>query len=82
MNREMFLHRPLALVPVAIIALASTFLLGWIIEKMARRRRLDQATLTSLVLLGTLKNYGIAGGLALTLFSRKTACRPRCPAFL
>ena len=28
LNREMFLHRPLALVPVAIIALASTFLLG------------------------------------------------------
>ena len=25
------------------------------------------------MLLGTLKNYGIAGGLALTLFSRKTA---------
>jgi hypothetical protein len=28
---------------------------------------------TSLVLLGTLKNYGIAGGLDLTLFRRKTA---------
>ena len=40
---------------------------------MGRWRRLDRATLTSLVLLGTLKNYGIAGGLALTLFSRKTA---------
>ena len=73
LNREMFLHRPLALVPVAIIALASTFLLGWIIEKVGRWRGLDRATLTSLVLLGTLKNYGIAGGLALTLFSRKTA---------
>jgi BASS family bile acid:Na+ symporter len=35
--------------------------------------RIDRATLTSLVLLGTLKNYGIAGGLALALFSKKTA---------
>ena len=34
---------------------------------------LDRRTLTSLVLLGTLKNYGIAGGLALTLFSQETA---------
>ncbi len=73
LNREMFLHRPLTLVPVALIALASTFLLGWVIEKVGRWRRLDRATLTSLVLLGTLKNYGIAGGLALTLFGRKTA---------
>jgi bile acid:Na+ symporter, BASS family len=73
LNRELFLHRPLALVPVAVIALASTFLLGWVIEKVGRRMSLDRGTLTSLVLLGTLKNYGIAGGLALTLFSRKTA---------
>jgi bile acid:Na+ symporter, BASS family len=73
LNRELFLHRPLALVPVAVIALASTFLLGWVIEKVGRWMGLDRSTLTSLVLLGTLKNYGIAGGLALTLFSRKTA---------
>lgn len=73
LNRELFLHRPLALVPVAVIALASTFLLGWVIEKVGQWMSLDRSTLTSLVLLGTLKNYGIAGGLALTLFSRKTA---------
>jgi BASS family bile acid:Na+ symporter len=29
--------------------------------------------LTSLVLLGTLKNYGLAGGLALAIFSKRTA---------
>jgi bile acid:Na+ symporter, BASS family len=72
LTRELFLHRPLALVPVAIIALASTFLLGWVIESVGRWRSVDRATLTSLVLVGTLKNYGIAGGLALTLFSQKT----------
>ena len=73
LNREMFLHRPLTLVPVAVIALASTFLLGWLIEKVGGLMHLDRPTLTSLVLLGTLKNYGIAGGLALTLFSQETA---------
>jgi BASS family bile acid:Na+ symporter len=34
---------------------------------------IDPKTLTSLILLGTLKNYGLAGGLALTLFSKQTA---------
>jgi len=72
-NREFFLTRPLILLPVAVIAVASTFILGGLIEKVGRFMNLDRPTLTSLVLLGTLKNYGIAGGLALTLFSRKTA---------
>jgi BASS family bile acid:Na+ symporter len=73
MNRELFLHRPLSLLPVAVIALVSTFLLGAVIAKLCRSLGIDRSTLTSLVLLGTLKNYGIAGGLALTLFSKKTA---------
>jgi BASS family bile acid:Na+ symporter len=73
LNRDLFLHRPLSLWPVAVIALASTFLLGELIELAGRRLRIDRPTLTSLVLLGTLKNYGLAGGLALALFSRKTA---------
>jgi BASS family bile acid:Na+ symporter len=73
MNRELFLQRPLSLVPVAVIALLSTFLLGTVITKVGKSMGIDRSTVTSLVLLGTLKNYGIAGGLALTLFSKKTA---------
>jgi BASS family bile acid:Na+ symporter len=73
LNREVFLYRPAILAPVAVIALASTFLLGWLIEVAGRALKINRPTLTSLVLLGTLKNYGIAGGLALTLFSHKTA---------
>jgi BASS family bile acid:Na+ symporter len=73
LNRELFLHRPLTLVPVAVIAVASTFILGALIDKVGRWLHIDRPRLTSLVLLGTLKNYGIAGGLALTLFSQKTA---------
>jgi BASS family bile acid:Na+ symporter len=73
LNRELFLHRPLTLVPVVAIALVTTFGLGELIEWLGRALRIDRPTLTSLVLLGTLKNYGIAGGLALALFSRKTA---------
>ncbi len=62
LNRDMFLQQPLTLVPVVVIALASTFLLGWLIEQVGRWLHIDRPTLTSLVLLGTLKNYGIAGG--------------------
>jgi bile acid:Na+ symporter, BASS family len=74
LNREMFLHEPLSLLPTSLIVVASTFLLGWLIEIACERiLRIPEGTVTSLVLLGTLKNYGIAGGLALTLFGKEVA---------
>ena len=73
LNRQVFLDHPLSLLPAAVIALITTFLLGWTIEGMGRLLRMDSTTVTSLVLLGTIKNYGLAGGLALTLFSKDTA---------
>ncbi|MBP1730523.1 MAG: hypothetical protein H6Q55_952, partial [Deltaproteobacteria bacterium] len=73
LNREIFLHNPASLISVAIIATLSMFLLGWGIERVARFLKLSDEVTTSLVLLGTLKNYGIAGGIALTLFSKEAA---------
>ena len=73
LNRPVFLDQTLSLIPLALIAFASTFLLGFIIEKLGGLFRIDPKTLTSLVLLGTLKNYGLAGGLALAIFSKRTA---------
>jgi bile acid:Na+ symporter, BASS family len=73
LNRDLILGQPLSLLPVVVIALASTFLLGWGIEKVGTLFHLPEKVLTSLVLLGTLKNYGLAGGLALALFSKKTS---------
>ena len=73
LNRAIFLGQPLSLIPVALIAFASTFLLGFTIEKVTGMLRIESETITSLVLLGTLKNYGLAGGLALALFSKRTA---------
>ena len=73
LNREVFLSKPFSLIPVAFIAIVSTFLLGWIIEGLGRVLRIERKALISLVLLGTLKNYGLAGGLALALFSKQTA---------
>ena len=73
LNRDVFIGRPLSLLPVAIIAVAGTFLLGMLIELTATRFRRAHPETVSMVLLGTIKNYGLAGGLALSLFSRETA---------
>lgn len=73
LNRHLFLYQFVALVPVMVIALATTFLWGEVIEWVCRWQGVNQPRLTSLVLLGTLKNYGLAGGLALTLFSPQTS---------
>jgi BASS family bile acid:Na+ symporter len=73
LNRDLFLHQPLTLAPVMMIAVASTFVLGAVIEGLGRLLHIDSPTVVSLVLLGTLKNYALAGGLALTLFDKYTA---------
>jgi len=73
LNRDLLISRPLFLAPVVFIGFASTFLLGWLIEKSARLLGIRGDRITSLVLLGTLKNSGLSGGLALTLFSRETS---------
>ena len=73
LNHDVFIHRPLSLIPVAIIAVLSTFLLGLIIEWVGKAKQLDRGKTTSLVLLGTLKNYGLAAGVSLAFFSKSTA---------
>jgi BASS family bile acid:Na+ symporter len=73
LNQQVFLTQTMSLLPVAIISFASTFLLGWIIESVSKFSGLEKKKITSIVLLGTLKNYGLAGGLALSFFDTKTA---------
>jgi len=73
LNRETILSHPLSLLPAALIAVASTLFLGWLIERVGKYFRVEPKILTSLALLGTLKNYGLAGGMALALFSEKTS---------
>ncbi len=50
---------------------------GWRIEKAGALLRLPEKVLTSLVLLGTLKNDGLAGGLALASSARRLPYRRR-----
>jgi bile acid:Na+ symporter, BASS family len=73
LNRHFLLNNPLELLPVVAMAAASTFGLGLTIIGLGRLRKVRPDRLLSLVLLGTLKNYGLAGGLALAIFDTSTA---------
>jgi BASS family bile acid:Na+ symporter len=73
LNRHLVLHQPWSLLPVFFIAVCCTFLWGEIVEWFCRWRGITPPLITSLILLSTLKNYGLAGGLALTLFSDKSS---------
>jgi BASS family bile acid:Na+ symporter len=73
LNRAIILQNPLSLISVTLIALFSMFALGWIIEKAGKMLKIDSKVVTSLVLLGTYKNYGLAGGLSLVFFNPETA---------
>ena len=70
-NRQVFLEQPLTIVPIAVIALLTTFGLGWLIGKVARAIGLSEPTTVSLMLLGTLKNYGTAAGLGLVIYGKQ-----------
>jgi BASS family bile acid:Na+ symporter len=49
------------------------FVLGYIIKTIAQAMRVKPKTSVSLVLMGTMKNYGLASGILLTLFNERSA---------
>ncbi len=73
LNRDLILGGTTTLLPVASIAFISVFILGFLIDWISGLFHVPRETRTSLVLLGTLKNQGLAGGLALTFFSPEAA---------
>ena len=72
-NRDLIFSRPLSIVPIAGVVFATTFILGWAIQKTCVLFKVDKKNIISLVLQGTLKNQGIAGGLAIALFEKEAA---------
>jgi bile acid:Na+ symporter, BASS family len=72
-NRDLIFSQPLSIVPVAAVAFATTFVLGWVIQKTCVLLKVDRKNIISLVLQGTIKNQGIAGGLAIALFEKEAA---------
>ncbi len=73
LNREVFFGQFDVLLWSSIIAIVITFVLGYVIELIARVLHTNRATSISLILMGTMKNYGLAGAIALTLFSERAS---------
>jgi BASS family bile acid:Na+ symporter len=72
-NRNLIFSNPVIILPVAAIVFFTTFILGWIIQKVCQLCGVDKKNIISFVLQGTLKNQGIAGGLAIALFEKEAA---------
>jgi bile acid:Na+ symporter, BASS family len=73
LNQSIIINQPATLLTVAFISIVSMFLLGFLIDWVCSLFHIPLETRTSLVLLGTLKNQGLAGGLALALFSQEAS---------
>ncbi len=73
LNRQVFLHDPMSILPVALVAVLTTFVLGESLRWFLTSRRLPSSRVISMLMLGTLKNFGLAAGLALTLFDARSA---------
>lgn len=73
LNHSIILSRPTTLLTVASISIITMFILAFLIDWVCCLFHIPQETRTSLVLLGTLKNQALAGGLALTLFAQEAS---------
>ena len=73
LNREAFLGQPDILLRLSIVAFVCTFVLGYVISNVSKLLGVKKADRVSLMLLGTRKNYGLAGAIALTFFSPRAA---------
>ncbi len=73
LNQNVIANNPLSLLPSALLAFVTTFLLGTILDQGGRLFQIDPKKNICITLLGTSKNAGFAAGLALTLFNREAA---------
>ena len=72
-TRYLVIQRPLDVVFMFIIAAISSFLLGFIINLIGNYYGATKEKISSLVFLGTMKNYGLAGAIALNVFNKQAA---------
>ena len=72
-SRNLLMNWSSDLFIIASIALVSTFFFAFTIRKIGIYFHSHENKITSFLLLGTMKDCGLAGGIALILFNRKTA---------
>jgi len=73
LNRQAFFGEFDILLKLSIIGIMVSFVLSYAIELIARAFHAKRATIISLILVGAMKNFGLASGISLTLFSERTA---------
>ena len=76
LNRQAFVSDFDALLRTGVIAVATSFLLAYMLEAGAKALRVKHETAVGAMLMGTLKNWSMAGGLLLNLFSERSIIPP------
>ncbi len=73
LNRDVFLQEPGTLLLVSAVAFTGTFVLAEVINRVSIRLGVKKASRISFMLLGTRKNDGLAGAIALIFFDPRAA---------
>lgn len=73
LNRDEILGQPGELIAVIIVAFACTFVLGEVLDRSLGWLGVSKADRIGLILMGTRKNYGLAGAIALAFFHSRAA---------
>jgi bile acid:Na+ symporter, BASS family len=72
-NANLILRWPLEIILISILAFATVFLISLALVLIHKYYKVPHQTISSLMLLGTMKNYGLAGGIALYIFCNEAA---------
>ena len=72
-NRNFFMNWSVDLLIIVSIAFSSTFLFYFIIRKIGYYFHAQEDKISSFILPGTMKECGLAGGIALTVFNQEVA---------
>jgi BASS family bile acid:Na+ symporter len=73
LNRSVFLREPQLVVLISAITVARSFGLAVVLERVLRRLQVEEPSLVGYMLMGTLKNGGMAAATALALFDERAS---------
>lgn len=73
LNQEVFLTQPYVLLPVSMVAVASSFVLALVTEMLGKKLYIDEAQRHSFMLLSTIKTSAFAAAVGLNLYNEATS---------
>ncbi len=73
LNQEVFLTQPHVLLPVSMVAVASSFVLALFIEMLGKKLSIEEAQRNSFMLLSTIKTSAFAAAVGLSLYNEATS---------